>query len=76
MTPFHKIVDLFTDKPIIVTTKLLDKVRGFMPKNSVPKYDDAFSVLQYLAEKGALNLTEALSVYSVSNPHYKENHGK
>ena len=76
MTPFHRIVELFTDKPEIVTNRILDNVRKCMPKDSVPRYEDAFSVLEYLAEKGALSLTEALSVYSVSNPYYKEKNVK
>ena len=74
--PFVSIVNMFTLAPVLVTNKLLDEVRGFMPKNSVPRYDDVFSVLQYLAEKNALALEEALGVYKVWNPHYKENHGK
>lgn len=72
-TPFHKIVAMFGTEPVVVSHKILDEVRSYMPKNSVPKYSDIMSVLEYLDSKNALQLTKVGEATFINNPHYGKN---
>lgn len=61
---------MFTREPTVVTNKVLDQVRSYMPKLSVPKYSDIMSVLEYLDSKNALQLTKVGEATYVTNPHH------
>lgn len=60
MNPFPQIVALFNDEYKLVTNNILDHV-GLAVKHSgfqLQTRDQAFAVLEYLAENGVLDLIE------------------
>jgi hypothetical protein len=73
MNPFPQIVELFNDEYKLLTNNILDHI-GLSIKHAgfqLQTRDQAFAVLEYLAENGALDLIETESkTFLIRKRHY------
>lgn len=70
--PFKDIVNLFSDKPLLLTLPVLDSIKLLLqPYIQLKTYSQCYDILTFLAENNALIIvTNTDGSHSITNPHY------